>query len=308
MVRTVVVVEKVTISALRYGECRNSTGTLGTDRLFTGQRLDDTGLYYYGARYYDPTIGRFISPDTIVQTPNNPQSLNRYSYVFNNPLRYTDPSGLIVEFENEDYIMDLLENDEYIAPGSPLDEMIQEWAELVLAWEEFGESSPEIANYLDNVEDIVNIQFGDTDGSGATTSGYMNGEINVTVGNEYMNYTQIVSSYLGHESVHVIARLVDHVENGWEADSIFEEALAFKMENSVSNKIGCPVMKYENTSFDSVMKSRFGDPALTAVLLDIANDWEIRKDYHNYYNLNVLPNSNAFYALQKQVVASFRKY
>jgi hypothetical protein len=46
------------------------------------------------ARYYDPTIGRFISPDTIVPAPANPQSLNRYSYCLNNPLKYVDPSGL----------------------------------------------------------------------------------------------------------------------------------------------------------------------------------------------------------------------
>ncbi len=45
------------------------------------------------ARYYDATIGRFISPDTIVPEPFNPQSLNRYSYCLNNPLRYVDPSG-----------------------------------------------------------------------------------------------------------------------------------------------------------------------------------------------------------------------
>ena len=44
-----------------YGECRKSTGTIPTDKKFTGQRLDDTGLYYYNARYYDPTTGRFIS-------------------------------------------------------------------------------------------------------------------------------------------------------------------------------------------------------------------------------------------------------
>ena len=68
-------------------------GSVTTDKKFTGQRLDDTGLYYYNARYYDPTIGRFISADTVVQSPYNPQTLNRYSYCLNNPLKYTDPSG-----------------------------------------------------------------------------------------------------------------------------------------------------------------------------------------------------------------------
>jgi len=61
---------------------------------YTGQERDDsTGLYFYGARYYDPSLGRFISPDTIVPSSQNPQVLNRYSYVGNNPLRYTDPTG-----------------------------------------------------------------------------------------------------------------------------------------------------------------------------------------------------------------------
>lgn len=45
------------------------------------------------ARYYDPASGRFLSPDTIVQDPNDPQSLNRYAYVRNNPVIFTDPSG-----------------------------------------------------------------------------------------------------------------------------------------------------------------------------------------------------------------------
>jgi RHS repeat-associated protein len=63
---------------------------------FTDQEDDDDiGLYNYGARLYDPLIGRFISPDTIVPYPNDPQTLNRYSYVNNNPLIYTDPSGNI---------------------------------------------------------------------------------------------------------------------------------------------------------------------------------------------------------------------
>ena len=76
-----------------YGGVRTQTGTIGVGRLFTGQRLDGTELYYYNARYYDPGIGRFVSADTVVPNPANPQSLNRYSYVLNNPLRYTDPTG-----------------------------------------------------------------------------------------------------------------------------------------------------------------------------------------------------------------------
>ena len=44
------------------------------------------GLYFYNARYYDPALGRFASADTLVPQPQNPQSLNRYTYAANNPL------------------------------------------------------------------------------------------------------------------------------------------------------------------------------------------------------------------------------
>ena len=61
---------------------------------FTSQEYDDElGFYNYKARVYDPVIGRFIMPDRIVPRPEDPQSLNRYSYTMNNPMRYNDPSG-----------------------------------------------------------------------------------------------------------------------------------------------------------------------------------------------------------------------
>lgn len=125
---------------------------------YTGQKLDSTGLLFYNARYYDPIMGRFTSPDSIVPGassgvggaggtvgaeqntkltvdfhetgflsgvnsenaltlqkgfwfqlsnedrgkakepwgPGNPQALNRYAYVLNNPIRYTDPTGHVV--------------------------------------------------------------------------------------------------------------------------------------------------------------------------------------------------------------------
>ena len=79
-----------------YGQERtdNHLASLPTDFGFTGQRWEQGfGLYYYKARYYDPMLGRFVQADTIVPEPGNPQALNRYAYVYNNPLRYTDPSG-----------------------------------------------------------------------------------------------------------------------------------------------------------------------------------------------------------------------
>jgi RHS repeat-associated protein len=78
-----------------YGKIYGSLGLLAdVHHKFTGQEFDaETDLYFYGTRYYNTVLGRFISPDTIVQNPADPQTLNRYSYVRNNPLKYTDPTG-----------------------------------------------------------------------------------------------------------------------------------------------------------------------------------------------------------------------
>ena len=70
-----------------------SGGPIPTDHSFTGQKVDRSGLLYYNARYYDPVLGVFVSPDTIVPDPENVFAYNRYMYVFGNPLRMSDPSG-----------------------------------------------------------------------------------------------------------------------------------------------------------------------------------------------------------------------
>ncbi len=77
-----------------YGETRYTYGSPSTKYRFTGQREESsTGLYFYSARWYDAVLGRFVQADTIVPEPGNPQALNRYSYVLNNPLRYSDSDG-----------------------------------------------------------------------------------------------------------------------------------------------------------------------------------------------------------------------
>ncbi len=62
--------------------------------MYTGKPLDsNTGLYYFGARFYDPVTGRFITEDSQMGSPSDPQSMNRYVYADNNPLCVVDPTG-----------------------------------------------------------------------------------------------------------------------------------------------------------------------------------------------------------------------
>ena len=78
-----------------WGETRYSSGSPPTHYQYTGQysHESDFGLYYYVARWYDPSLGRFGQADTIIPDPGNPIGWDRYSYVRNNPVNYTDPSG-----------------------------------------------------------------------------------------------------------------------------------------------------------------------------------------------------------------------
>ena len=67
--------------------------------LFTSKERDaETGLDYFGARYFSGAQGRFTSPDPLMASANvgDPQSWNRYTYGRNNPLRYNDPLGLFL--------------------------------------------------------------------------------------------------------------------------------------------------------------------------------------------------------------------
>jgi RHS repeat-associated protein len=70
---------------------------------FTSKERDaETGLDFFDARYMSSAQGRFTSPDPLGGELTNPQSLNRYSYVLNNPLRFTDPTGLYVCKDGKD--------------------------------------------------------------------------------------------------------------------------------------------------------------------------------------------------------------
>jgi RHS repeat-associated protein len=84
------------ISELRYkpwGEVRYTYGTTPTKYTYTGQysNMDNFGLMFYNARWYDPAIGRFAQADSVV--PGGVQGYDRYAYANNNPILYNDPTG-----------------------------------------------------------------------------------------------------------------------------------------------------------------------------------------------------------------------
>ncbi|WP_241507321.1 putative toxin, partial [Aquimarina sediminis] len=73
------------------------------DRGYTGhEHFFEVGLIHMNGRMYDPQLGRFLSPDNYIQNPYNTQNYNRYGYVLNNPLMYTDPSGEHWEESNQE--------------------------------------------------------------------------------------------------------------------------------------------------------------------------------------------------------------
>lgn len=97
-----------------WGRRRNPVGfgynnvTHTFDRGYTlHEHYDDFDLINMNGRLYDPVLGRMLSPDIAIQDEHNSQAYNRYSYCFNNPLRFTDPSGYVVTIppEFDDYYL-----------------------------------------------------------------------------------------------------------------------------------------------------------------------------------------------------------
>ena len=77
-----------------FGMLKASEGAFGVDYGFTGEPLDDNGMYFLRNRQYNPTLGVFPNLDPVEGIPTRPMSLNRYLYVFANPINFIDPLGL----------------------------------------------------------------------------------------------------------------------------------------------------------------------------------------------------------------------
>ncbi|MBU7046119.1 MAG: RHS repeat-associated core domain-containing protein [Theionarchaea archaeon] len=95
-----------------FGEQINTTDERYT---YNGKELDDNGLYYYGARYYNPDTGRFLTRDPLQGDKASTQTLNKYVYCLNNPLKYIDPTGAEEETAQQ-IVEDIFERMQNVSP------------------------------------------------------------------------------------------------------------------------------------------------------------------------------------------------
>jgi RHS repeat-associated protein len=100
---------------MRYSPCgsvRFSDGVSLTDFTYTGQlSISYIKLIKMGVRWYDPALGRFTQPDSIIPATSNPLAFDRYMFAFSNPLKFVDPTGNIPESDTDELneINDLLD-------------------------------------------------------------------------------------------------------------------------------------------------------------------------------------------------------
>lgn len=207
-----------------FGECRNSQGTVPTDKLFTGQRLDETGLYFYNARYYDPAIGRFISPDFLIQSPADPQTLNRYSYVANNPLRYADSTGNWFEFAGSEK------------------ERLRMYETLMLLYHNTA-THDLVVDLMTDENKVVTLQFGGSYGGagGQTLPTDYAAAVVDTIFGASVNIDWTITIDQGATAADVaplLAHELSHAAESRLSDSVQEEVIAYQFADKVSGNPG----------------------------------------------------------------------
>jgi RHS repeat-associated protein len=143
-----------------WGEPRYASGSLPTDYTYTGQysHVSDFGLLFFVARWYDPALGRFSQPDTIVPDPGSPQAFDRFAYTLNNPVKYNDPTGHITKSEEKDAEAILQELALYGV------NIKADWGDRRFLWNNWWEEGlwtlDELRTVLTGVQDLANAMGG----------------------------------------------------------------------------------------------------------------------------------------------------
>jgi RHS repeat-associated protein len=209
-----------------------------TRQRFTGQERDtETGLDYFGARYYGSMQGRFTSPDEFLNSGRleSPQTWNRYAYVLNNPLAFTDPSGFY-EYADGTSDKDKKRFEEQLTNARAQLDKIK--ARYVADSAEYKDSKRALDAYGGVGEkNGVFVGFGKTsDGGPGETSGFFNADgsgksINVTIDLSKNKADNLLMGTIAHEGSHVQDRA--DLVNGILANPLEAGAVAAKLNITV---------------------------------------------------------------------------
>jgi RHS repeat-associated protein len=151
-----------TCVGLPFGDALNCSGGIDpSEHHFTGKERDnESGLDYMDARYYGSTMGRFMSPDPLGGHTEDPQTLNRYAYARNNPLVYTDTTGL-------DFNLDCAKNNGTTCQGGNAyyKDANGDYQKTVIKSDDKGNLSDQSGNKYSGTFDGKNVSFAGADGS-----------------------------------------------------------------------------------------------------------------------------------------------
>ncbi len=122
-----------------FGEQYSVSGTSDARYTFGSKEMDETGLYYFSSRYYDPVTTRFISADNqLGGSRYQNDALNRYAYTLNDPVKYYDPSGHALGFLEIGLVLGIEAVGAVVTDGAALPEEIALDATMIEAGEEVG--------------------------------------------------------------------------------------------------------------------------------------------------------------------------
>jgi RHS repeat-associated protein len=171
---------------------------------FAGKERDaETGLDYFGGRYYGKAYGRFTSPDPLLSSgqPANPKTWNRYAYALNNPLRLVDPSGLFVI----DQDMSQLQHDQIIEAYNKLVDSLNKVKEGSKAYKSITRALKRLGKPGERNGVVVKVGTTSPEASGETSvRGIAKGTVTITFNETKFDDegTEGRAAVLGHEAVH----------------------------------------------------------------------------------------------------------
>ncbi len=252
-----------------FGEEINATEEKYT---YNGKERDETGLYYYGARYYDPEVGRFLTRDYLKGEHENPQSLNLYSYCLNNPLRYTDPVGLEEDDgKDPDQIAQEIFNMLTNLSTDFLGQKIEGEVTLELLKDVLEALGFKVDNLIgkDGTLDGLSIKWGDdsvtiklVDSLGPLTLGQYDGKSSISLIKNFGTVADLATIFL-HELCHFALKI---------DDSFIEHQTIYKAQISAMNAV-CDRAKEENKENPYSNRVWYGQLAVASLYLVPQNQW-----------------------------------